>query len=173
MSSPPVLQRPMMPPPLEERVGTWLRQKGETLAIAESCTGGLLGHRLTNVPGASEYFLGSVVAYSYEAKERVLHVRHETLYTHGAVSRETVLEMAQGIRQVLSSDLGVAVTGIAGPGGGLPGKPVGLTWVAVSSRAGEWSERHEFHGDRAEIKAQAAEAALDLLMRALEGKTQG
>lgn len=152
---------------LEHQVGELLRQRRETLALAESCTGGLLGHRITNVPGASEYFLGSVVAYSYEAKERVLNVRHETLYTHGAVSRETVLEMARGVRQIMSSDVGVAVTGIAGPGGGLPGKPVGLTWVAVSSRRGEWSERYEFTGNREAIKAAASEAALTLLINKL------
>lgn len=157
-----------MPPPLEETIGLWLRQHGETLALAESCTGGLLGHRLTNVPGASDYFVGSIVAYSYEAKERLLHVRHETLYRHGAVSQEAVLEMARGVRQALSADVGVAVTGIAGPGGGLPGKPVGLTWVAVSSRHGDWSEQHVFDGDRTEVKAQAAEAALALLLQSME-----
>lgn len=152
---------------LEHQVGDLLRQRGETLALAESCTGGLLGHRITNVPGSSEYFLGSVVAYSYEAKERVLHVRHETLYAHGAVSRETVLEMARGVRQVMSSDVGLAVTGIAGPGGGLPGKPVGLAWVAVSSRLGEWSESQQFKGDRQAIKSAAAEAALALLVKSM------
>ncbi len=156
-----------MPPSPEEQIAALLRQRGETLALAESCTGGLLGHRVTNVPGASEYFLGSVVAYSYEAKERVLNVRHETLYTHGAVSQETVLEMARGVRQVMSSDIGMAVTGIAGPGGGLPGKPVGLTWVAVSSRRGEWSEHYQFTGDREANKAAAAEAALALLIKSM------
>jgi len=152
---------------LEQEVGALLRQRRETLALAESCTGGLLGHRVTNVPGASEYFLGSVVAYSYEAKERVLNVHHETLYTHGAVSRETVLEMARGVRQVMSSDIGLAVTGIAGPSGGLPGKPIGLTWVAISSRRGEWSEQYQFTGDREANKAAAAEAALGLLIKSM------
>lgn len=152
---------------LEQQVGELLRQRRETLALAESCTGGLLGHRVTNVPGASEYFLGSVVAYSYEAKERVLNVHHETLYTHGAVSRETVLEMARGVRQVMSSDIGLAVTGIAGPSGGLPGKAVGLTWVAISSRRGEWSEHYQFTGDRESNKSAAAEAALALLIKSM------
>jgi len=152
---------------LEQEVGALLRHRRETLALAESCTGGLLGHRVTNVPGASEYFLGSVIAYSYEAKERVLNVHHETLYTHGAVSRETVLEMARGVRQVMSSDIGLAVTGIAGPSGGLPGKPIGLTWVAISSRRGEWSEQYQFTGDREANKAAAAEAALALLIKSM------
>jgi PncC family amidohydrolase len=156
-----------MPPSPEEQIAALLRQRRETLALAESCTGGLLGHRVTNVPGASEYFLGSVVAYSYEAKERVLNVHHETLYTYGAVSRETVLEMARGVRQVMSSDIGLAVTGIAGPSGGLPGKPIGLTWVAISSRRGEWSEQYQFTGDREANKAAAAEAALGLLIKSM------
>ncbi len=101
--------------------------------MAESCTGGLVGHRITDVPGSSTYFLGGVIAYAYEAKERLLDVRHATLYEHGAVSEQTALEMARGARRVLGADIGIAVTGIAGPGGGLPDKPVGTTWVAVST----------------------------------------
>jgi PncC family amidohydrolase len=159
-----------MSPTLEEQVGQLLRSRGQTVAVGESCTGGLVGHRITGVPGSSEYFLGSLVAYSYEAKERLLGVRHETLYAHGAVSRETVVEMARGARSALGADVGVGVTGIAGPGGGMPGKPVGLVWVAVSTRRGEWSENHQFNGDREANKARAADAALGLVVRVLEAE---
>ena len=158
-----------MDEPLEVRVGKALRERGWTLALGESCTGGLLGHRITNVPGSSDYFLGGVVAYAYEAKERLLHVRHETLYRHGAVSGETAREMALGARLALGADIGLAVTGIAGPGGGIPDKPVGLTWIAVSTREGQQAERHVWPGDRQAVKSQAAEAALGLLLRILEG----
>jgi PncC family amidohydrolase len=154
--------------PLEVLVGKALRAKGWTLALGESCTGGLVGHRVTNVPGSSDYFLGGVVAYAYEAKERLLHVRHETLYEHGAVSGETALEMALGARLALGADIGLAVTGIAGPGGGIPDKPVGLAWIAISSREGQQAERHVWPGDRLAVKSQASEAALGLLLRTLE-----
>jgi PncC family amidohydrolase len=154
---------------LEVVVAQELKAKGWTLAVGESCTGGLLGHTITNVPGSSEYFIGGIVAYAYEAKERLLSVRHNTLYEHGAVSRQTALGMARGARRALKADVGLAVTCIAGPGGGLPEKPVGLTWVAVSTREGEWAEQHTLEGDRASNKEQAAEAALTLLLRVLEG----
>lgn len=155
---------------LEVCVGELLRQRGWTLALGESCTGGLLGHRITNVPGSSDYFLGGVVAYAYDAKERLLNVRHETLYRHGAVSRETALEMAKGARLAFGADVAVAITGIAGPGGGLPEKPVGLMWVAVSTRREEVAEMHVFPGDRLAVKQQGSEAALALLARVLEGE---
>ncbi|HET7011846.1 MAG TPA: CinA family protein [Anaerolineales bacterium] len=152
---------------LEARVGQALLRRGWTLALAESCTGGLIGHRLTNVPGSSSYFLGSIVAYAYEAKEHLLGVRHQTLYEHGAVSRETAVEMARGARRSLSADIGLSVTGIAGPGGGLPDKPVGLTWVAISRRDSDRAERYVWSGDRLSNKEQSAEAALELLLEVL------
>lgn len=152
---------------LEERVGRELRGQGLTLALAESCTGGLVGHLLTNVPGSSDYFLGGIVAYAYEAKERLLGVHHQTLYEHGAVSRETALEMARGARQMLGSDIGLSVTGIAGPAGGLPDKPVGLTWIALSFRNRERAEQRVWQGDREENKVRSAEAALELLLEEL------
>ena len=153
---------------LEVRVGRALRERGMTLALAESCTGGLIGHRLTEVPGSSEYFLGGIVAYSYDAKERLLAVQHRTLYEHGAVSRETALEMARGARVALGADIGLSVTGIAGPTGGLPGKPVGLTWIALSSRERESAEEHIWDQDRAQNKTLSAEAALQMLLKAVE-----
>jgi PncC family amidohydrolase len=156
-----------MPESLEARVGDALRRRGLSLAVAESCTGGLIGHRLTNVPGSSEYFLGGIVAYAYEAKERLLGVHHRTLYEHGAVSRETAIEMARGARMALSADIGLSVTGIAGPTGGLPGKPIGLTWVALSTREGESAEEHIWQGNREANKELSAEAALKMLLAAL------
>lgn len=153
---------------LEEVVGELLTEKRMTVALAESCTGGLIGHRLTNVPGSSTYFLGGIVAYSYDAKERLLDVRHNTLYEHGAVSAETALEMARGARFALGADVGISVTGIAGPGGGLPDKPVGLVYIALSARDCERTERFLWKGDREENKALSAEAALKLLKDYLE-----
>jgi PncC family amidohydrolase len=155
---------------LEVAVGELLRERGWTLAMAESCTGGLIGHRITDVPGSSEYYLGSITAYAYEAKEVLLGVRHRTLYELGAVSRETALEMARGVRRVLHADVGMGVTGIAGPGGGTPTKPVGLVYIALVTPDGEWVEEHVWDGDRSINKALTAEAALDLLCRYLEGK---
>jgi PncC family amidohydrolase len=157
-------------PSLEERVGQLLVKRGLTLALAESCTGGLIGHRITDVPGSSEYFMGGVVAYSYDAKERVLDVRHDTLYDHGAVSEPTALEMARGARRLLMADLALAVTGIAGPGGGTPEKPVGLVYVALSARDLERCQRHAWPHDRAGNKAATADAALALLLEYLEGR---
>jgi len=152
---------------LEQQVGRLLRERGLTLALAESCTGGLLGHRITEVPGSSAYFLGGIVAYSYEAKERLLGVRHNTLYDHGAVSAETAVEMARGARRALGADVALAITGIAGPTGGTPDKPIGLTYVALSARDREVWERHVWNQDRSGNKALSAEAALKLLLRYL------
>ena len=152
-------------------IGQALLARGWTLALGESCTGGMLGHCITNVPGSSEYFLGGIVAYAYQSKEQLLGVRHDTLYKHGAVSHETALEMARGARHAFGADVGLSVTGIAGPGGGLPDKPVGLTWVAVSTRGGEWGEYYIGQGDRQANKADAVNSALTLLLRILEQET--
>ncbi len=157
-----------MPSDIEHRVGEKLLQHRYTLSLGESCTGGLIGHRLTEVPGSSEYFLGGIIAYSYEAKERLLGVRHDTLYQHGAVSEETAQEMARGARHALGADVGRAVTGIAGPGGGLPGKPVGLTWIALSSRDLEVARQFIWRGDREANKLQSSEAALGMLEEYLD-----
>jgi len=153
---------------LEARIGAALRSRGMTLALAESCTGGLIGHRLTNIAGSSDYFLGGIVAYAYDAKERLLGVHHQTLYEHGAVSRETAIEMARGARQMLGADVGLSVTGIAGPTGGLPGKPVGLTWIALSTRDGETAAEHVWQGDRQSNKERSAEAAMEMLLASIE-----
>jgi PncC family amidohydrolase len=154
---------------LEEVVGRLLAEKKLTLSVGESCTGGLLGDRITNVPGSSEYFLGGVIAYAYDAKERLLEVKHNTLYEHGAVSPETAAEMARGARKALGADIGISVTGIAGPGGGMPGKPVGLVYIALSARDAERVERFVWDGDREENKAHSVEAALVMLKEYLTG----
>jgi PncC family amidohydrolase len=154
---------------LEERVGELLRRRGLKLATAESCTGGLLADRLTNVPGSSDYFLGGVVAYAYEAKVALLQVSWDTLQAYGAVSSETVLEMARGACKALGADLAISISGIAGPGGGLPNKPVGTTWFALVAPEGEWSFLRRFEGDRVQNKAQAGETALQLITDYLQG----
>ena len=159
----------LSPLSLEILVGQLLTQHKLTLAVAESCTGGLVGHRLTNVPGSSTYFLGGVVAYAYDAKEDLLGVSHNTLYDHGAVSEETAREMARGVRRALGADIGISVTGIAGPGGGMPDKPVGLAWVALSTREGEHAKRFVWDGDRITNKEKSAEAALEMVREYLEG----
>jgi PncC family amidohydrolase len=155
---------------VEFQLGDLLRPQGLKLAVAESCTGGLIGHRVTNVPGSSDYYLGSVTAYAYEAKVAWLGVSWDTLKAYGAVSRQTVLAMARGVRQTLEADLGLSVSGIAGPGGGMPGKPVGTTWIGLSAPEGEWARLFCFNGDRAQNKAYAAEAALQMLLCYLQGE---
>jgi len=161
-----------MKEPLEARIGPSLRERGLKLAVAESCTGGLVSHRITNVPGSSDYFVGGVAAYAYEAKVALLGVSWDTLKAYGAVSRETVLEMARGARRALETDLAVSVSGIAGPGGGLPGKPVGTTWIGLAAPDGEWARGFCFQGDRRQNKDSAAEAALQLLLDYLQGDRQ-
>jgi PncC family amidohydrolase len=156
---------------LEIAVGKALKAQGWTLGLAESCTGGLIAHRVTNVPGSSEYFLGGVVSYADAVKQAVLGVRKETLIQHGAVSRRCALEMARGIRPLLGADIGVAVTGIAGPGGGSEEKSVGLTWIAVVTPWGERVERYAWSGNRQQNKSSMAEQALTLLLDAIESHT--
>ena len=148
---------------LEEKIGLLLTEQGLTLATAESCTGGLVAHRITNVPGSSAYFLGGIVAYANEAKEALLGVRPETLAAHGAVSEEAAREMARGARQRLGAGIAVAITGIAGPAGATPDKPVGLTYVALSAPGVERVERHVWVGQRLQNKEASAEAALRLV----------
>jgi PncC family amidohydrolase len=155
---------------LEVIVGRLLKQRGMTLAVAESCTGGLIGHRITDVPGSSAYYEGSVTSYSNNVKELILHVRHDTLCRYGAVCERTAQEMAEGVRRALNADIGLAVTGIAGPGGGTPEKPVGLVYVALVAPDGEWVEQCVWDGSRWENKDRSAEATLDLLRRYLEGR---
>ena len=154
---------------LEIQVGTLLHQRGLKLVLAESCTGGLLGSRITDVAGSSEYFLGGVIAYAYEAKVALLGVSWDTLNSKGAVSRETVLEMSRGARKAMGADVAVAVSGIAGPGGGTPEKPVGTTWIGLVTEEGEWAQLFHFSsGDREKNKALAVDAALQMLLDYLQ-----
>jgi len=149
-------------------VGELLRARGLTLAVAESCTGGVLTARLTAIPGASDYLLAGHVAYANEAKIGLLGVRPETLAEHGAVAEATVLEMAEGARRRAGAECALAVTGIAGPGGGTPEKPVGTVWIAAAARGPARAKRLHLIGDRNEIRERAAQAALALLRRELE-----
>ena len=148
---------------LPEIVLDLLRERGWTAAAAESCTGGMVAARLTDIPGSSDVFAGGVVTYSNELKHALLGVPDELLARHGAVSAEAAAAMAAGARERLGADIAVAVTGIAGPGGGTPEKPVGLVHLHVSSPAGEDHRRMDVPGDRAIVRARAAVAALHLL----------
>ena len=158
---------------IEVKAGSLLRQSGLTLAVAESCTGGLISHKVTNVPGSSDYYVGSVTAYAYEVKVRLLGVRWSTLEQFGAVSQEVALEMARGARAALEANIGLSVTGIAGPGGGTPEKPVGLTWIGFSSPEHEEAYRYVWQGDRLQVKEQSAEAALQILVEYLRKVVDG
>ena len=156
--------------PLEVLIGEIMTRRGLTLAAAESCTGGLVSHHLTNVPGSSVYFLGGVVAYANQTKLELLGVQASTLDSHGAVSEETVLEMASGVRRALHADIGIATSGIAGPGGATPSKPVGLVWIALSAADASTARSAIYPGDRLAVKEQSAQAALQLVLDYLENR---
>jgi PncC family amidohydrolase len=153
---------------LEARVGVALTRRGWMFCAAESCTGGLVMHRLTNVAGSSAYVAGGVVSYSYEAKQRLLGVHEETLAEFGAVSEQTAQEMVVGALNAFGADAAVSITGIAGPGGGMPNKPVGLTYIAIAvpSIGLLRIDRHVWSGDREAIKAASAEEALRKVLAA-------
>ena len=148
---------------LPDMVGQMLCAKGYTISCAESCTGGLLTSTLTDVPGSSAYVMGSVVSYSNDVKSRILHVAEGTLAAHGAVSPETARAMAEGVRHLMQTDVGVGITGIAGPGGGSPEKPVGLVYIAVSALGKTSVKKNVFSGVRAEIKRAAVNKALAMV----------
>ena len=158
---------------MEEEVGTLLKTLGLKLAIAESVTGGRLADRITSVPGSSEYFLGAVVAYDNQAKVSLLGVSLESLERFGAVSPAVALEMAQGARKAFGADIAVSSTGIAGPAGATPQKPVGLVIVASATPRGARSQRLVVQGSREENKEAFARAALSLLKEELEGWRSG
>ena len=153
---------------LAARAGRALLARRARLALAESCTGGLVGTRVTAVPGSSRYLLGGIVAYHNRAKTALLGVPRALLARCGAVSAPVAAAMARGARRAFAADVAVAVTGIAGPGGGSPAKPVGLVYVAVSGRGRTRSRRAVFSGGRARVRAQAADLALILLLECLE-----
>jgi PncC family amidohydrolase len=148
----------------ETEIGALLKDGDLTLTTAESCTGGLVAHRITNVPGSSAYYLGGYVTYANEVKEALLGVNHQTLLAHGAVSEQTALEMARGARRQMGADVALSVTGIAGPTGGTPAKPVGLVYIALSAADAELCQRYVWQGDRLANKEQSAVAALQLIL---------
>jgi len=158
---------------IEETVGRLLIESEQTLAVGESCTGGLIGHRVTDVPGSSAYFAGGVIAYSNEAKVSLLGVDPATIEREGAVSEATVMEMARGVRRALGATLGLATSGIAGPGGGSPEKPVGTVCIAVAWEGGEWARRYQLGSrSRSWVKEMTAQIALDRVRRHLAGLSQ-
>ncbi len=152
----------------ERAIGPLLQARGWWLAVAESCTGGLLGHRITNVPGSSAYFRGGVIAYANEVKVQVLGVPEDLLRRYGAVSEPVVCAMAQGVQHLLRAQVALAISGIAGPTGGTPEKPVGTTWIALATPQGVRARRFRFTGDREHNKAQATQAALTWLLAWLQ-----
>jgi len=153
---------------IEERLGKALRQARVRIATAESCTGGLIANRITNVAGSSAYFQGGAVAYSNEAKASLLGVNDSSLEWHGAVSEVVAREMAQGAKERLNAEYAIACTGIAGPGGGTLDKPVGLVFIGIAAPYGVRVHRYRFAGDRMEIKRQTAETAMQLALEAIE-----
>ena len=148
---------------IEEKIAKYLVEKGQLLATAESCTGGLISHRITNIDGSSRYYLGSIIAYANEVKQNSLGVQVKTLEKFGAVSEETVSEMAKGIRHALAADIGLSVSGIAGPTGGTPEKPVGYAWIGLSTPQGICTLQHNAGGNRIENKEEVAQVALEFL----------
>ena len=159
---------------LGNEVGKLMIRHKYNLCLAESCTGGLVGHLITNIPGSSLYFLGGIQAYSYQTKVDLVQVRQQTLDIHGAVSQETAQEMARGIRKVFSTQcpldklFSLSVTGIAGPGGGTPQKPVGLVWIGLSSPTGDFAWQHTWNSNRMGNKKLSATAALQHLLDILK-----
>ncbi len=157
---------------LAKVVGERLASAGLTCATAESCTGGMVGHLITEIAGSSAYFMGGAIVYSYAAKERVLGVRHETLMTEGAVSFAVAEQMAQGALRLYATDMAVSTTGVAGPGGGAPDKPVGTVHIHVSAADGyEQGKRFVWDADRSGNKLLSAKAALEMILEYLDKRS--
>jgi PncC family amidohydrolase len=140
---------------------------GATLSVAESCTGGGIGAAITGKPGASKFFFGGVISYDNRIKEKIVGVPRNTLAAHGAVSRETVLAMAKGVRNTFGTDYSIAVSGIAGPDGGTPARPVGLVWIAVATPKKTFAKRFLFSGNRHAVRMKAVKAAIALLLKSI------
>lgn len=153
---------------LEKIVGELLREKNLKISCAESCTGGLLTSKLTDIAGSSAYVEGSIISYSNEIKNKILHVKAETLKNFGAVSEETAKEMSANVREIFATDIGVSITGIAGPGGGTLNKPVGTVYISVATQEKIFVEKFNFSGTRIEIKNKSAQAALKMLEQILK-----
>ncbi len=153
---------------LESELGKILIDKKLAIATAESCTGGLIANRITNIPGSSKYFEFGVITYNNQSKIQLLKVPEDIIKQNGAVSRECARAMAQGIKELAKTDLGLAVTGIAGPSGGTPGKPVGLVYIAIAMNDSVEVHKFQFKGDRLDIKRQTSEEALRLIFKYLD-----
>jgi len=154
---------------IEEAIGDLLSEKKLKLTVAESCTGGLISYRITSVPGSSDYFLGAYVTYSNELKKKIIGVKDTTLERYGAVSSECALEMAEGAKAVSEADVSIGVTGIAGPGGATPVKPVGLVYIAIVTEDQRIVKTYHFTGDRKSNREMTAETALKMLYEILSG----
>jgi nicotinamide-nucleotide amidase len=148
---------------LEEIIGTMLKKLGLTLAVAESCTGGMLGQMITSIPGSSDYFKGGIISYNGEIKEKLLGVPRETMMEYGQVSKEVARAMAQGVQKKCFSDIGISITGIAGPGGGSKDKPVGLVYIALADKKQVVVQEHQLRRDRQTIRLRSARRALNML----------
>ncbi|MCX7858055.1 MAG: CinA family protein [Deltaproteobacteria bacterium] len=155
---------------VEEKIGRILRDRGLRLAISESCTGGLVCHSITNVSGSSVYFEAGIIAYSNQSKVKFLNVGEDLIRTKGAVSEEVAAAMAEGIRKAMATDIGISVTGIAGPTGGTPEKPVGLVYVGLSTTDGNFVRKLLLSGTRTQIKQKATRETLKFLLDYLQGK---
>ncbi|HEX2965549.1 MAG TPA: nicotinamide-nucleotide amidohydrolase family protein [Syntrophorhabdaceae bacterium] len=155
---------------LEKKISAILVRRGMNISVAESCTGGLISKRITDIAGSSTYFLSGLVTYSNAAKTKYLSVPERTIARHGAVSEIVARDMAKGVRKSLDADIGLSVTGIAGPGGGSTEKPVGLVYMALSSQKKVFAAKFVFSGNRTQIRKQAADKALQMLLDYLEGR---
>lgn len=150
---------------IEKKIATILTRKNKTVSVAESCSGGLLGHRLTNVAGSSKYFMGGVLVYANAAKSKLLGVSPALIKKHGAVSTPVAEKMADSVRKLLKTDYGISITGIAGPSGGSKDNPVGLTYIAVANSKKVLCKEFHFKGSRLSIKTSATQSALELLLK--------
>jgi len=155
---------------IEARIGRILRERRMKIAVAESCTGGLIANRITNIQGASDYFDMGFVTYSNDSKELYLFVPEEVIAEKGAVSSEVAKEMAEGLKETTEADVALSVTGVAGPGGGTPEKPIGTVYAGLASKDGTFVRKFLFSGDRLSIKEQTSEEALKMVLDYLEGR---
>lgn len=155
---------------LAKKIGRLLSKKNLTLSICESCTGGMLGSIITEIPGSSKYFKGGIIAYSNEIKSKIIGVKNKTLKNFGAVSSQTAKEMALGLKRLTNSDIGISITGIAGPGGATKTKPVGLVYIGVIFKEKIKIKKNIFAGNRQQIRKKACEKALVLISKMLKGE---
>lgn len=155
---------------IEKRIGKMLKERGLKIAVAESCTGGLISSRITDISGASDYFEAGITTYSNVSKIRLLNVPKDTIDRYGAVSEETAKSMAEGVKKTLHADIGVSVTGIAGPTGGTEGKPVGTVFIGLATKKATYVRKFFFDGNRLEIRRKTSDAALMFVEEYLEGE---